>query len=484
MAAALGSGCGGESGAMPEPAPISAVSSTDEPPNAEDALQTELVVYDASGSRLTPAAFDEQRSNGAGEPALNDALVRPSTLEVVQERPLYDDGGRIVFDRSSGDEALALAWSSSEGFSNLIVEVPPGDRLLLNELVATQLIRDLDETVRAARDAGVTIDVAWDERRSSVIDAYGRAKGLADETEKAAAMDEVTDVAVHLLTQPVRAHGDDEHRRTRVVGITVDRVDLAVDWQAAKELVRGSDEAWARIVFDLDASPFEYRDTVDAAHAAGFHVLGSVTDSYYMAELSPSEHAERWRRYVDELGPLIDGWEIGNEVNGSWLGPDVAEKIRFAARYVRDHTSARTMLTLYWQLGEDAPAYSLFNWMTAELDPELLSLVDDIGLSVWPQAHPLGASFDRVLREVRRRIGDRRLVISELGYGTSGLDELWWWADPTETEVGRLEVAGTYQRLVLDRPWVDGGVYWWDYVTQAPPQSRLWETLRDATLPP
>jgi hypothetical protein len=196
-----------------------------------------------------------------------------------------------------------------------------------------------------------------------------------------------------------------------------------------------------------------------------------------MARLSLAEFEARTRFYVAAL-PAVDAWEVGNEVNQRDLGPDVAEKVSFAASHVKARTSARTLLTLYWQLGEDEPEHSVFAWLDAH--PDALRDVDDVGLSIYPDQHPLGASLERVMRTLHRRLPGKRLLVTELGYATPDGESTWWWGDKRDAGAGRRAVARFYQAATMANPYSGGGAYWWYYLDEARPGNALWRTLRAA----
>ena len=49
------------------------------------------------------------------------------------------------------------------------------------------------------------------------------------------------------------------------------------------------------------------------------YVFGQPVDSFYMRCFTPAEHLNRFKDYVTTLGPFVDIWEVGNEINGEWL---------------------------------------------------------------------------------------------------------------------------------------------------------------------
>ena len=83
-----------------------------------------------------------------------------------------------------------------------------------------------------------------------------------------------------------------------------------------------------------------------------------------------------WDMRVDALIkalPNVDAWEVGNEIGGDWLGGGPVAKAQRAAKAVRDRTSARTVLTLYYQLGQTDPTYSLFSYAAREIPASIRS---------------------------------------------------------------------------------------------------------------
>ncbi|MBI5488436.1 MAG: hypothetical protein HY905_13975 [Deltaproteobacteria bacterium] len=95
----------------------------------------------------------------------------------------------------------------------------------------------------------------------------------------------------------------------------------------------------ARVVFDegidrifrsggLDASVYVPLVGSIASHAV---VMGELLDSLYVGDYDLDQYRLRACEYRATLGHLVDSWEIGNEVNGEWLGSGVLEKLAAAA---------------------------------------------------------------------------------------------------------------------------------------------------------
>ena len=255
-----------------------------------------------------------------------------------------------------------------------------------------------------------------------------------------------------------------------IIGVTFTRVPTAAEIAAALAPSGpggGKRKVSARLVIGDPADAQEmagWRTTVDALHAQGGMALAQICDSHDMAVLSDAA----WDTRVDSLIkalPSVDAWEIGNEIGGDWLGTGPVAKAQRAARAVRERTSATTVLTLYYQLGQADPAYSLFSYAAKEITQPIRDLVDVVGLSVYPQLHPLGTAADRVLTTLDTAFPASRIAVTELGYGGEDLNNgPWWFGSATDPSVARTAVAEYVTGAALGRSDAWGAPFWWYYL--------------------
>lgn len=116
-----------------------------------------------------------------------------------------------------------------------------------------------------------------------------------------------------------------------------------------------------RVYFDTQEPAQYYVGAIAALHPVSY-LMGELLDSSDTTHITTAAYAARVGSYLSALGSKVDLWEIGNEVNGNWLGPypDVAAKL-VAAYNAVSAARRRTALTLYYSIGcGDGPA---------ELDP-------------------------------------------------------------------------------------------------------------------
>jgi hypothetical protein len=134
------------------------------------------------------------------------------------------------------------------------------------------------------------------------------------------------------VTDPWVAESPDCELNTRLDGLVSD----------------GGRRPTARVVFDegidqvflnggLDASAYVELVENISPHAI---VMGELLDSLYVEDYDVSQYRLRACEYRATLGHLVDIWEIGNEVNGEWLGDDVLEKLATATEVFTATTGA------------------------------------------------------------------------------------------------------------------------------------------------
>ncbi len=435
--------------------------------------------YTRDGRPLTWSAFRDRQTNGHPATAGNDMLLDSATLRVVTPWPLRDSGGWPTLRRPAGRVSLSLAWPLPDGYSTIIVDLPGPGSYDFHRLAAQQVLADLDARLRSTPGLVANPEVTTlRERARRELAAPGTSE--ADRGQRAAiALDDAAAAAAALLVDAGRqvdraAPDPDVYWGFTLTKPPPDHADVA----SVADLMAGHrTRAAVRLVFDAADGPDAYRDKVRAAQQRGLVVVGQLLDSSQLRAMPPARWRERVRAYVAAL-PTVEVWEVGNEINGSWLGADAVEKVRYAAEYVQRHTDARVLLTLYWDLGESDPQDSVFTWLQDRLTPADAALIDEVGLSVYPQLHPLGIALDRVVRRLRDVFPGTRVSITELGYGAPDLQQIWTAGPPgASQEAVRAYLARLYGVAIRGYRPSGGGPYWWYFTQDAPPGSPLWRTF-------
>ncbi len=252
----------------------------------------------------------------------------------------------------------------------------------------------------------------------------------------------------------------------------------------------------ARVVFDEEIDEVSGGDASEyvapvRAIGADAIVMGELLDSFYMRDYSVTEYRARACEYRAELGHLVDVWEIGNEVNGEWLGSSVTAKLAagaevfradaagFAAlcpgRHVRaDERPYELALTLYYN-GEYEGGHASATNCWEHADNAMLHWVDTHFTSGGDLAHLAGALdyvwvsyYEDDCNDLQPRwqdVIDRLGVVfpaSELGIGECGTTRASQKARYVERYYQGMDSSDpAFANMHVSHPRYVGGFFWW-----------------------
>jgi hypothetical protein len=392
----------------------------------------------------------------------------------------------LAFTLASQPVAFAFNWPTQpRGYSLIILD--NGGR----GFTGTAMV---NFTYQAALDEKRRLDAALSARpdyqpSSAFRTAYNlaaihlaNANGSAIQSVKGAegqrALDQLAVAYDDLLSEygPAYAHTH-SIERTPWLGVTIDRVN---NYQANLNLAASLTKpyGWIRIVFDAGVGPSGYDRLIRYAKANGLKVMGQPVDSSYDKSYTRDQYKQRFIDYLNYYNgihaPALDAWEVGNEVNGSWLSSDIAARVADAAQEVRLlQPNAKTVLTLFWQINTDTKANSMFNWARNHLPASTLQNIDVVLVSQYVEQAPMGLAFDQVMNTLHTEFPGKQIGIGELGYWIP--DQQYWWAfsqsDPNGA--GRRGAAAQYYSASLAYPASIGGGFWWNYVTEFPSDPQM-----------
>ncbi len=120
-----------------------------------------------------------------------------------------------------------------------------------------------------------------------------------------------------------------------------------------------------RVVFDesMDqtkggGSAVEYAPIL-AGLSGHARIMGELLDSFYVSDYSLQELTSRACEYRAGLAHLVDIWEVGNEVNGEWLGDSLAEKLLAVFRVFTSTGQDFALRCPGWTLRSDERPFQL-----------------------------------------------------------------------------------------------------------------------------
>lgn len=264
---------------------------------------------------------------------------------------------------------------------------------------------------------------------------------------------------------------------TPIRGITLESTD---NLDMTLKLIKSSRKRLTvRLVMDGN-NISAYKEVVDAL-APHTNIMVQILDSEQMPKYSVEKIRKRTTQAMNAFGDKVALWEIGNELNGDWVGssPQEINAKAQAAYEVVKKRNGKTALTLNYWAGDHCYAPEKGEWQDtlsyAKGLPASLRNVDYALLSIYetackPAQHPSSADLAIIFNEFQKEFSNN----TKFGIGEIGTQD-----ESDEQKPATLEekkrIANYYYGLQqplyakMKNRYV-GGYFWWYF-------------HRDATLP-
>ncbi|MDD5361071.1 MAG: T9SS type A sorting domain-containing protein [Ignavibacteria bacterium] len=252
----------------------------------------------------------------------------------------------------------------------------------------------------------------------------------------------------------------------RVYGLTLDAVNNLAQIDTA--LARLCKKPTTRIVFDEFVAATDYTAAVNTIHNYSF-IMGELLDSYYVKQYTLATYTARANEYLSTLGTKVDIWEIGNEINGEWLGTisDVVAKMDTAYSIFKA-ANKKTELTLYYN--KDCWSNSkneMFYWVNTNVKTKLRNGLDYVLVSYYEDdCNGLQPDWQKVFDSLHVLFPNAKLGIGECGTTTTSNKEAY---------------ITRYYKMNITTPNFVGGYFWWYFHQDCVPYtSALWTTFNNS----
>ncbi len=222
-----------------------------------------------------------------------------------------------------------------------------------------------------------------------------------------------------------------------------------------------------RIVFDESEPPSYYAQAVPAVHAVSY-VLGEILDSSAMTKVTPAQYAQRTSDYLAAFPSGVDLWEVGNEINGNWLGAqaDVASKMTQAFDLVKA-AGQHTELTLYG-CSDSGATYDMFTWVGANVPPRMLTGLDYVLVSYYEgDCGTPRSDWPTVFQQLRQLFPTAGLGFGEVGYVDTQGNDL-----ALQDESAAAAYLQKYYGMPIAVPGYVGGSFWWYFAEDMVPDTQ------------
>lgn len=231
----------------------------------------------------------------------------------------------------------------------------------------------------------------------------------------------------------------------KIIGVTLDNIEKLT--QILDLTSKIPTKLTFRVVFDENVKASYYKKPVAAIHEKAF-VMGEILDSEYVKDISMAGYQIRTQEYLTALGNTVDIWEIGNEVNGEWLGntANTVTKIKGAYDLVKAK-GKKTAITLYYnEKCYEKKTNEMFTWAQKNILPLKMDL-DYVFISYYEDdCNHAQPNWPAVFAKLAVMFPN-----SKIGFGECG----------TSIKSKKQEYMQRYYSTKINDPnWV-GGFFWW-----------------------
>jgi hypothetical protein len=222
------------------------------------------------------------------------------------------------------------------------------------------------------------------------------------------------------------------------------------------------------VVFDENVAPSYYVDPVNQIRQVAY-VMGEILDSAFVKNISIAGYAQRTTDYLNAIGSNVDIWEIGNEINGEWLGntSDVVAKMTNAYGQAKGR-GLKAALTLYYNQDCWSTAdHEMFTWAGNNVPADMKTNLDYVLVSYYEHdCNNLKPDWQTVFTQLHQMFPN-----SKIGFGESG-----------STQADKQSYLTRYYTMHLNVPNYVGGYFWWYWRTDMVPYTgnTMWNLLNSA----
>lgn len=223
-----------------------------------------------------------------------------------------------------------------------------------------------------------------------------------------------------------------------------------------------------RIVFDENVAPSYYRKAAVAINKVSY-VMGEILDSFYVKTVTVPGYIDRTKQYLNALSDVVDIWEVGNEINGEWLGTnaDVVAKMEGAYDLVKSQNKTAALTLYYNQDCWSKKSNEMFTWANTNVPYRMKQGLDYVLISYYEaDCNNLKPDWPTVFKKLAVMFPNSKIGFSEIG---------------STSRTGKAAYLTRYYTMKINEPKYVGGYFWWygrqDFV---PYTKSMWSTLNSA----
>jgi hypothetical protein len=259
---------------------------------------------------------------------------------------------------------------------------------------------------------------------------------------------------------------DKDKDKEHVYGVTITSV-LRLP-ETVEALSKLPHKPTTRIVFDEWVDPEYYSNAIFQINKVSY-IMGEMLDSYAFDDYDEKDYGKRVKAYLNYYPEKVDVWEIGNEINGPWLGStkSVMKKISTAFDIVKMNNK-KAAITFFYNAGcTEDPDYEMFNWISQHMPDKMNKKLDYVFVSYYEDDCKNGdPDWQAIFDKLHKIFPNAKLGIGECG--TKNTDKCE-------------ELIKEYYKINVTTPNFIGGYFWWYFKRDCVPFTKpMWGVLSAA----
>jgi len=279
-----------------------------------------------------------------------------------------------------------------------------------------------------------------------------------------------------------------------IYGVTLDDVSKVDQEVQSIQQLQAPKMPTVRVVFDYSEPPSAYAKPLQKVGGVAY-LMGQIADSSDMRKFTTAAYRKRTQGYFNALNGQVDVWEIGNEINGNWLGTGAMNKAK-AAYQVIAAAKQPTALTFFCEgepeerdncIAKSRGGDDMFSWIENNFQLNLPAEQRDPAI----ESFRLGLTFALVSwypQQCNDIQPNWSVVFSKLAYifpnSKVGFGEIGT-ANPQYGSVYEVNLINEFYPLAnhvaMPSSYI-GGYFWWYFAEEMVPAegSILFDTLKRA----
>ena len=267
-------------------------------------------------------------------------------------------------------------------------------------------------------------------------------------------------------------------------GITITSIK---DIDQTLSVIRSSEKKLTvRVVIRPNVSMDEYKQAIETLRPHAY-IMVEILDANNWAPASAESLSNLTEEAIQAFGNKVDIWEVGNELNGSWLGSspqEINQKVEATYDVVKRH-GGRTAITLnYWShRGCYEKSWENLDSYVGTM-PEKLHQVDYMFLSVYefscnPAQQPSSSDLAETLKSLGKTFPSAKLGIGEIA--ANGPDDEKAESDLATKKRIAKRYYGMHNELTeaVGSRYVGGYFWWYFYEDAVTRDTHMWPTLKN-----